>query len=86
MADTFTVAYISGAATLVAAELIAVARSKSGDTITEKVKANRGLHSIMVSLLTWALIHFTLDPQDVASNVAVAASGAALGWKASRRR
>lgn len=84
MADPFTAAYVSGAATLVAAELVAVARSTSGDTITEKVKGSRILHATMTSLLAWALVHFTLDPEDVVSNVAVAAVGAGLAvpfWK-----
>ena len=61
-----------------AAELLAVFRRQSGDTSTEKLKGSRILHATMTSLLTWALVHFTLDPEGVASNVAVAAGGAAV--------
>ena len=85
MRDPFTAAYLSGAAVLVGAELLAVFNRKGGDTITTKVKRSRVLHSAMVSLLTWGLVHFTLDPNDVATNVAVAIGGAGLGAVASRR-
>lgn len=83
--DSFAACYISATAVLVAAELYAVIRRNGqGDTITEKVQRSRILHSAMTSLLTWALVHFTIEPEDVATNVAVAASGAALAapfWK-----
>ena len=85
MRDPFTAAYLSGAAVLVGAELLAVLNRKGGDTITTKVKRSRVLHSLMVSLLTWGLVHFTVNPDDVATNVAVAIGGAGLGAAASRR-
>ena len=85
MRDPFTAAYLSGAAVLISAELAAVFRKQGGDTITTKVKRSRILHSLMVSLLTWGLVHFTLNPEDVATNVAVAIGGAGLGAGVSRR-
>lgn len=88
MADPFTASYISGAATLVVAELWAVARRKSGDTITEKTKGTPVTHAAMSSLLAWGLFHFTADDwidAPVSVNVAVAAAGGALGLFAHRR-
>ena len=83
--DSFAACYISATGVLVAAELYAVfRRNGQGDTITEKVQRSKLLHSCMTSLLTWALVHFTVGPEDVVANVAVAASGAALAapfWK-----
>jgi hypothetical protein len=69
----------------VGAELLAVFQNKGG-TITTKVKRSRILHSAMVSLLTWALVHFTVDPPGVATNVAVAIGGAGIGAAVSRPR
>ena len=86
MRDPFTAAYLSGAAVLISAELVAVFRKRSGDTITEKVTNSRILHSLMVSLLTWGLVHFTINPDDVATNVAVAVGGVGLGAAAHSRR
>ncbi len=84
--DAFAAAYVSATAVLVAAELYAVIRRNGqGDSITEKIKASRLLHSAMVSLLTWSLVHFTVDPPGVAENVAVAAAGGALGYGFARR-
>ena len=85
--DPFAVAYVSGAATLVAAELYAVVRRRGrGDTITEKVKKSRPLHAIMSSLLIWGVWHFVgsdmTGRDDVATNIAVAIGGGVLGVSA----
>jgi len=84
--DPFTAAYLSGAAVLISAELAAVFRKQGADTITTKVKRSRILHTAMVSLLTWGLVHFTVDPESAATNIAVAIGGGALGAVASRHR
>jgi hypothetical protein len=85
--DPFAVAYVSGAATLVAAEFYAIFRRRGkGDTITEKVKGSRPLHAIMSSLLVWGVWHFIgsdlTGRDDVATNVAVAIGGGVLGVSA----
>lgn len=89
MPDAFTVAYTSGAVTLVVAELWAVARRKSGDTITEKTKGTPVTHAAMSSLLGWGLYHFTADDwldSSVSANVVVAVASGLLGLAANRRR
>lgn len=83
MKDPFTVAYLSGASVLVAAEFAALFRRKPGDTITEKVKASRLLHSLMSSLLTWGVWHFVVNDavghDSLAANLGVAIAGGAAG-------
>lgn len=87
--DPFSAAYTTGAATLAVAELVAVARQKGGQTITEKTKGTRVTHATMSSLLTWGAFHFAVDDyldSGLAVNVAVAIFGGALGLSAFRRR
>lgn len=88
--EPFTAAYLSGATVLVVAELTAVFRRQSGDTITEKVKASRILHAAMSSLLVWGVWHFVgndLTGHDgLATNIAIASAGAAAGVAAHSRR
>lgn len=87
--DPFTAAYTTGAATLAVAELVAVARQKGGQTITEKTKGTPVTHATMSSLLTWGAFHFAVDDYldcGLAVNVAVAIFGGALGLSAFRRR
>lgn len=90
MKDPFTVAYLSGASVLVAAEFAALFRRKPGDTITEKVKASRLLHSLMSSLLTWGVWHFIGNDltgyDSLAANIGVATAGGAAGVVAHARR
>lgn len=88
--DPFTVSYVSGAAVLVVAEGVAILRRNSGDTITEKVKASRLLHSLMSSLLTWGVWHFIGNDltgyDSLAANIGVAIAGGAAGVVAHARR
>jgi hypothetical protein len=89
VADPFTIAYVSGAATLVAAELWAVARQKGGTTITQKTKATPVTHAAMASLLTWGAFHFTLDDyldSGPSANLLTALVGGTLGLAAYRHR
>lgn len=88
--DPFTASYLSGATVLVVAEFAAIFRKHPGDTITEKVKASRLLHSVMSSLLTWGLWHFVGNDvtghDSLATNIAIATAGGAAGAVAHSRR
>lgn len=84
--DPSTAAYVSATAVLVAAELLAVTNRTRGDTITENVKARRPLHMAMTSLLTWGLVHFTVDPEGWGPNVTVAVVGGLVALPFFRRR
>lgn len=60
MTDMLFVYFICGIL-IVAAELTAVHNDRKGDTITEYVKRLRWTQAFMVSLLLWALYHFTVE-------------------------
>lgn len=90
--DASAWAYVSATGVLVAAELTALLlRPGKGDTITEKVKARTPLHAAMVSLLVWALYHFTAEdwtPKSIRGEIGVglAVGGFVAGWVVSRKR